>query len=132
MTARVRSLGLRDGRLDMSEEKLEEAVRGICNDLGVIRVHHRDSRRTTSGWPDDVLIGPGGLLFRELKRTGGKTTPAQDALHAALAEAGADVAVWRPVDLVTGRIAREVTAISRFAVAAARAESRLRTGGATS
>ena len=119
-----RNFPTNDGRLDMSEEKLEEAVRSICRDLGVTRVHHRDSRQTTSGWPDDCLIGPGGILFRELKRTGGKTTAAQDAMHAALAEAGADVAVWRPINLVNQDIVREITAISRFAAAAARAQAR--------
>ena len=104
-----------DGRLDMSEEKLEEHVRALCADLGVIRVHHRDSRTTTQGWPDDVLIGPGGILFRELKRTGRNPTRAQAAMLAALAEAGADVGTWRPEDLVSGRIARELTAVSRLA-----------------
>lgn len=104
----------RDPRLAMSEEKLEEAVRCIARDLGVTRVHHRDSRQTTSGWPDDVLIGPGGLLFRELKRQDGRVTPTQAAMHQALADAGADIAVWRPEDLISGRIAREVAAISRL------------------
>lgn len=111
----TKPIGRRDGRLDMSEDALEEEVRGICKQLAVIRVHHRDSRRTTSGWPDDVLIGPHGILFRELKRTGGKPSPTQEAMLAALAEAGGDVAVWRPIDLITGRIAREIAAVSRIA-----------------
>lgn len=110
----------RDPRLRMSEAQLEEHVRCICHDVGVIYVHQRDSRGTTKGLPDDLLIGPGGLLFRELKRQDGKVSPEQAAMHAALAEAGADVATWRPSDLISGDIAWQITAISRLGPVARR------------
>lgn len=110
----------RDPRLRMSEAQLEEHVRRICKDAGVVRVHHRVSAMTTPGWPDDVLIGPGGILFRELKRQDGRVTAEQAAMHAALAEAGADVAVWRPEHLISGDIAWQITAISRLGPVARR------------
>ena len=112
MTARKPRSIPRDPRLEMSEDALEEHVRRLCKDLGVVRVHHRDSRQTTSGWPDDVLLGPGGCLFRELKRQDGRATGTQEAMLAALIVAGQDAAIWRPEDLLSGRIAREITAIS--------------------
>lgn len=99
----------------MSEEDLEEAVRDICRVLGVIRVHHRDSRGTTSGWPDDVLLGPHDALFREMKTQLGDVRPAQVTMLAAMRQAGLDADVWRPADLRSGRILNEIRAISRLA-----------------
>ena len=64
------------------------------------------------GWPDLTIVGPGGLLFRELK-AGESPTPEQRAWAVALAEAGQDVAIWRPRDLSTGRIKAELEAIRR-------------------
>ena len=104
MPRATRTTPLPHPALAMPEAHLEEHVRTICRDLGVIYVHHRRSQETEAGFPDDVLIGPGGVLFRELKRTGCNPTPAQTHMIAALAEAGADVAVWRPIDLIDGTI----------------------------
>lgn len=96
----------------MTEAELEEQVRDLCNLHKVTRVHHRHSQDTHPGWPDDVLIGT-LVLYRELKTNRGKITSAQEAMHAELAAAGADVAVWRPEDLLSGRIQREIAAIAR-------------------
>lgn len=65
------------------------------------------------GWPDLTIVGPGGVLFRELKSPTGTTTPDQRAWIAALAEAGADVGVWKPRDLDSGRIRAELEGIRR-------------------
>lgn len=107
----ARTVPAKDPRLDMGEDELEEHVRTLCRDLGVTRVHHRDSRGTTPGWPDDVLIGT-RMILREAKRQDGRVSPAQVEMHRLLAAAGVDVAVWRPADLISGRIAREIAAIS--------------------
>ena len=56
----------------MSEAELEEQVRDACKKLGVIRIHIYHARGTTAGVPDDVLIGPRGVLWRELKTMTGK------------------------------------------------------------
>jgi hypothetical protein len=98
----------------MPEAELEEHIRYACKQVGVIYVHHRRSQETEAGFPDDVLIGPRGVLWRENKRTGYDPTPAQRRVLDALTEAGQDVAVWRPVDLLSGRVSREIAAISRL------------------
>jgi hypothetical protein len=95
----------------MSEAQLTESVRDLCTGLRLWRWHHLCSRGTTPGWPDEVIAGPRGVLFRELKRQHGRVSPAQRHCLDLLAGAGMDVAVWRPLDLHTGRILAELRAI---------------------
>jgi hypothetical protein len=72
-----------------------------------------DSRLVTlPGWPDDIIIGPRGILCRELKATYGVVSKDQDAIGLACIYAGWDWAVWRPRDLATGRIWRELGKIA--------------------
>jgi hypothetical protein len=54
-----------------------------------------------AGFPDLVLARPRDrrLLFVELKRDGGRTTDAQDAVLGALRYSGAEAYVWRPADI---------------------------------
>jgi hypothetical protein len=75
--------------------------------------HNSDSRRAHSGWPDWVIgARPGGVLVRELKREHLNPTRAQQEWLDILEAAGLDVGVWRPSDLLSGRIARELAAIA--------------------
>ena len=65
------------------------------------QVHYTtDSRRSTPGFPDLVLWHPvhRRLMFRELKTQRGALNPSQKEVLQSLAEAGADVGVWRPAD----------------------------------
>ena len=96
----------------MSENDLEEEIRDACKKLGIIRFHVRVSKGTTPGLPDDVLIGPRGILWRECKNQTGKPTPAQVKTGAALTAIGQDFAIWRPEDWLSGRITAELAAIS--------------------
>ena len=98
----------------MTEAELEEQIRGACKTLGILRFHVRFSLGTTAGLPDDILIGPKGILWRECKTAKGKVTAAQQGAGKALTAAGQDWAVWRPADWLSGRIVRELTAISGF------------------
>jgi len=98
----------------MSEARLEEHVRELCKGLGIIRIHVYDSRGTTPGVPDDILIGPRGILWRELKTQRGKVTAAQHAMGEALTAAGQNWAVWRPASLLSGAIAAELAGISAW------------------
>lgn len=50
------------------------------------------------GFPDLVLVRGTRLVFAELKRQTGKTTPAQDAWLADLRATGQEAYVWRPAD----------------------------------
>ncbi len=51
-----------------------------------------------AGWPDLVLVRGERLLFVELKRDGGKLTPAQEEVLRILGGTGAECYVWRPRD----------------------------------
>jgi hypothetical protein len=96
----------------MTEAELERHVGQIAADLSVWRHHNPDSRMVAAGLPDDLLAGPGGALWAELKTEDGVLSPAQVALHTMLRAAGHRVVIWRPSDLLSGLIAREIRALS--------------------
>src|SRR5262249_17983206 len=93
----------------MSETRLMESIREICKLYRLHAFHCQDSRGSWGpGFPDLVIAGPCGVLFREIKTEAGRTTVGQDGWAATLIEAGADWAIWRPADLITGRIGHEL------------------------
>lgn len=97
----------------MTEPELERAVREQLRLLrGVLGYHTYDARRSPAGFPDWVIVGPGGMLFRELKSGLGRVSKAQQRWLHALAACGQDVAVWRPEDLYSGRIAAELAGLA--------------------
>ena len=96
----------------MTEKELESALCRLLRELGLFGFHAYDSRRSAPGWPDWVIVGS-RLLFRELKSDAGDLTRDQRRVRNLLVTAGADWAVWTPRDLRSGRIARELTAITR-------------------
>ena len=100
----------------MSEAELEEQIRDACKKFGIIRFHVRFSIGTTPGLPDDILIGPSGILWRECKNQKNKPTPEQVKTGEALTALGQDFAIWRPEDWFSGRIQAELLAISRMPV----------------
>lgn len=56
-------------------------------------------RDTAPGWPDLTLVRDHRLVFAELKRQTGRTTPAQDDWLVALnGVPGVNAFVWRPLD----------------------------------
>jgi hypothetical protein len=67
---------------------------------------------SSRGFPDWVIVGPGGTLFREAKSADGTVSCYQAAWGDALQAAGNNYAVWRPADLASGRIAAELDAIT--------------------
>jgi len=117
----------------MSEDKgpdsLDAHVRRLMKDLGLRGFHVERSKNTDddrtnvscNGYPDWTICGaPGkGVVIRELKSEKGRLSAAQQEWIGDLKAAGADVGVWRPSDLLSGRVAQELTAISRFARSAA-------------
>ena len=64
------------------------------------RVYHTyDSRRSSAGFPDLVLVHPGrGLIFAELKVGRGKLTPEQQAWLDDLQAANIRACCWWPED----------------------------------
>jgi len=101
----------------MLEDQLQENVRTLCKQLRLPVQHVYDARKCwLIGWPDLVIIGPGGILFRELKKEGENPTPAQWKVGRLLTDAGADWGVWRPADLLDGTIGRQLAAIAAHPV----------------
>ena len=97
----------------MSEVELQDTVRKMCDALGLVVRHVRDERGNwVTGWPDLDILGPHGIIWRELKSMRGQLTPDQRRVGSLMTRAGLDWAVWRPVDLLDGTIARQLTAIS--------------------
>lgn len=75
---------------------------------------HPDSRRdreSTSGFPDLLIAGLGGVLFRELKNQSDTASRGQLAWGGVLRAAGQDWAIWRPADLLIGDIERALDAL---------------------
>lgn len=95
----------------MTEQQLQGAVIEMCKLFGIAWYHPYFSRRSTPGWPDLALCGAHGFLTRELKTAKGKTTAEQERWGAMLRHAGVSWDVWRPDDLHSGRIQRELLAI---------------------
>lgn len=98
----------------ITERYLQDQVRKLCGDLGFIVQHLEDSRRSwVPGWPDLEIIGGRGIIYRELKGQQGPVSPDQRRIGRIISTAGGDWAIWRPRDLLSGRIASELTALSR-------------------
>lgn len=93
---------------DMPETVLQINVRQAAKAAGWLYYHTFDSRRSDPGFPDTVLIRGSRILYRELKKQDGRTSPAQREWITALHAAGADVAIWRPFDWGDGTILKEL------------------------
>lgn len=99
--------GVPDPASRMSEEDLLRAVVDLAQLLGLL-VHHSRPALTGKGWrtaivghkglPDLVIVGARGVLYRELKSEKGRPSAEQIQWLDTLAQAGADVALWRPAD----------------------------------
>lgn len=94
----------------MSEAQLQAAVLDLCKLRGLYAYHTHDSRRSQAGFPDLVIAGFHGHLFRELKAGRGRTSAAQANWLHRLGASG-DAAIWTPADLRSGRIQKELETI---------------------
>jgi hypothetical protein len=93
----------------MTEAQLQAAVVKLCKLYGLRWHHQRYSIGSAAGWPDLVIAGR-TILFRELKREDGKVTRAQHDWAITLGIAGQNWDTWRPSDLASGRIQKELEA----------------------
>jgi hypothetical protein len=101
------------GRLmteDRGPDSLDASVRELIADLGLYG--YRSNGGTERGWPDWVIIGPCGILYRELKTERGTLTPEQRDVGARITKAGGNWSVWRPVHLLSGEIAQELSSLA--------------------
>lgn len=92
----------------MREAHFQDAVIDMCKLYGIAWYHPYLSHRSAAGWPDLALCGPRGFLLRELKTERGKLTADQERWGSILRQAGVSWDVWRPDDLKSGRIQREL------------------------
>lgn len=119
----------------MSENDLLKAVLEMAKLFGLMTAHFRPARRqmedgTTrwetavqgdgKGYPDLTIAGSAGVLFRELKSEKGVCSAEQSIWLGRLKEAGQDASVWRPRDLKSGRIEKELRAIAKSETVAER------------
>ena len=96
----------------MRESQLQDTIVQLCKLFGGITWYHAyTSRRSVPGWPDLAILGTRRLIFRELKTETGKVSMEQERWGLMLRHAGQDWDVWRPNDLQSGRIQRELEAI---------------------
>ena len=98
----------------MSEADLQRAVIDLIRWLGLAYFHDNDSRRNRAGFPDLVVAGSGGFIFREIKTETGRIRPEQLDWLARLTQGGANAGIWRPSDLEPngGRIKAELIVIT--------------------
>lgn len=95
----------------MTERSLQASIIEICKLYGIAWYHTFDSRRSVRGWPDLAMCGDRGFITRELKSDRGTLTPDQEDWAARLQKVGVSWDIWRPADLHSGRIQRELLAI---------------------
>lgn len=101
----------------MGEAELQEAVEQLCR-LYYLPYHHcGDSRlcQGGGGFPDLVIVGPLGVLWRELKVADRNPTFDQHWWGRKLITSGQDWAVWTDQDYASGRITCELAAIGHLA-----------------
>jgi hypothetical protein len=91
----------------ITEAQLQQTVTSICDLLGLDHFHVRNSKGMTPGWPDLVIIGA-RVIYRELKTEAGVLSADQKRVGARLAAAGVDWGLWRPRDLRSGTIERQL------------------------
>jgi hypothetical protein len=95
----------------MPEAELQEAVRRLCDGLGLFHFHVLNSKGCEPGWPDSVIIG-NRVIYRELKTEAGRLTREQQEVGRRLQRAGQNWRMWRPSDLLSGQIAKELTELA--------------------
>lgn len=98
----------------VSEADLDREVRRLLAGMPWLEATswsaHDNRLSHGSGVPDWCFIGT-RILWRELKLERGRLSDAQKRWRWSLFMAGADWAIWRPADLYSGRIERELRAI---------------------
>ena len=103
---------------EMRERELSTRVRKMVDERPQLWGHssYDYNHRTGSGWVDWVIIGPGGVLFRELKSLSGDLSPQQRYVGQMLKYHRYDWAIWNPDSLADGTIARELDALTAVSV----------------
>lgn len=107
----------------MTEEQFFTKVLELCEGRDLWPVPVRPERfanrvGASRGFPDLMIVGPGGVLFRELKTdigmgAGRGLRAAQTLWMYRLQAAGLDWEVWQPRDMASGLIGRELDGLEQ-------------------
>ena len=83
-----------------TEAQFQVAVERVATECGWMHYHTHDSRRSTPGFPDLVLVRGSRIVFLELKTENGRLTDDQQAWRKALGAVGGSVEyhLFRPSD----------------------------------
>lgn len=99
----------------MRHGDLVRAILGRCAELGLFAHYCRDGRHCEgAGFPDLVIAGPGGVLYREVKGRDGVLRPEQGAWGFTLQIGGGDWKVWRPVHWSWGTVDQELRLLAQL------------------
>ena len=80
------------------EKDFQRWVINLADSLGYRAWHNRDSRGSHAGLPDVIFCNERTFFMAELKRKGGKLSPAQVESIAHLRQNDVEVYVWYPQD----------------------------------
>lgn len=84
----------------IAEKQFQQTIIDLAKINGWLTYHDYDSRRSTPGFPDLVLVGTGKrqgrLIFAELKTQKGSLKTAQQTWINNLSETQAEVYIWKP------------------------------------
>lgn len=83
----------------MKEAEFQQWIAELCERLRLGYYHTHDSRRSNKGFPDCVIVGPGQVVYAELKTMRGRVTDDQQVWLNRLLRAGQFVYLWRPDDM---------------------------------
>jgi hypothetical protein len=98
----------------MTEGQLQANILDLARTRHLLSFHLRDSRRNMGvGFPDLVIAGPGGVIFRELKNDFLQPTPEQQRWLDTLGAGGADSDLWRPDAWRSGDVMETLARIAR-------------------
>jgi len=96
---------------EMGRNGLQERVRHLVLSDPLSRgsalfYHTWSAKKSQPGFPDCVIVLPqqGRVIYAELKKERGKLHDAQKTWLRSLADAGAEVYVWRPTHLLLGKV----------------------------
>ena len=97
------------------QERVRQLIERLRLETGreIERYHTFNSRKSEPGFPDEVIVLPRRLIVAELKSERGRVTPDQRRwLDAFGSLCFGEVYLWRPRHLLSGEIARILTADS--------------------
>lgn len=95
------------------ERDFRRALLKECANSGLIVNYHKvDSYSPVRGWPDLEIVGPKGIIYRELKTMTGDLSTEQRYVGWKVGHAGGHWSIWRPADYASGVVYEELKRIT--------------------